>query len=409
MCGIRCGYELIGHYKINMKHKFKIARGQELRECKRLANEYLQQNIERRRSKSKGWESRVYKNNIKKLKNIIAELNIYNKDSEIEKYVNDEIASHERQKSGEGNITDHPEIRVIMNRARIGSIRFNIMRHSPSYSVEHDLHWITDGTVGNQINIAIGKESIEIYSKYLKNKIALTKKEVIPFLSSKDELKSSAIMLKDVIKNLKKKYYSIANILIIIAIEGLARIICRIIYTQQNPNLTKKEIDTYIFHTFLSLESLIMQGDFRPDHEISLVDGYLLNQHVSSDELESIEKEFLVFKKKSEWLKENLQQELEQISSQIKETENDPSNEIAKDKLQKLQEYMGDGPMSINEKRKISIKPRLEFLLRSLKQDRNLIIHGKYSEFNTPGKSYLYLSALIKVNNILMEYKKYIA
>lgn len=390
-----------------MKHNLKIKRKKELDECKRLANEYLEQNIEKRKSKSKGWENRVYENNIKRLKDIITELNVYSKDSEIEKYINNEIASHERQESGKENIIHLAQVRVIMDKAKIGTIKFNILRHSPSYSVEHDLHWIKDGTIGDQIDISLGKKSIEIYSKYLKSKIEVIEREVIPFLSSEKEFEPSAVVLKDVIRSLKQKHYSTANILIITLIEGLTKIICRIIYSHQNPDLTEKEVDSYIFYVFSSLETLIIKGDFKPDYEISLIDGYFLSQHVTSNELEPIEKEFLAFKKKSEWAKENLEEELEKILNYINEPQNDDgkNNEIAKDRLQKLQETIGNGPMNMNETRKISIKPRLEFLLRSLKQDRNLIIHGKYSEFDKPGKSYLYLTALIKINSILMEYK----
>jgi hypothetical protein len=391
-----------------MKHKIKIDRSKELKEAKKLANTYLQQNIERRKSKSKGWENRVYENNIKRLTDIIYELNQFGEDSEIEKYVTDQIASDERQKTGDGSILDNSKVRLIMNRARTEAIKFNIMRHSPSYSVENDLYWITDGTIGDQIKISLGIETIDIYNKYLKDKVTIVKTEVIPFLESKKDYKSSAKILRDAIKNIDKQHYSTANILLITLVEGLVRLLCSLIYTMQNPNLGDEYIENYIYNDFLSLESLIMSGNFDPDYEISIVNGYQLSQHVISDELKTIEKEFQEFKEKSDWIKKNIDNELKTIIDKLNDTDFKNKDSI-KDKLENLMKKVGAGPMSLQDKRLISIKPRLEFLLRSYKQDRNHIIHGKYSEFDKPSKSYLYLTALIKVNGLLIEYKKHSA
>ena len=308
----------------------------------------------------------------------------------------------ERYESNNGNILDQPQVRLLMNRSKIETIKFNILKYSPSYSIEHDLHWIKDGTVRDQIDVALERKSMKIYANFLKDKITKTENEVIKFLKSIKSLHASAKILENVIYNLKKGNYSTANILLVTLIEGLARLICKTIYSNQNPNLSQDQVDEYIYSKFLSLESLILEGEFNPDYEISIVDAFLLSQHLITDELEPIEQEFMVFKKKSEWLKNNLEGELTEITKLLGEHE--PSNESAKERLKKLQDIIREGPMNIYEKRKISIKPRLEFLLRTLKQDRNLIIHGKYAEFDKDWKSYLYLSALIEVNQILKEY-----
>ena len=347
-----------------------ISRRQELKRYKKLANQYLSKNKELKDLHKNKWEHRVYEKNIKKLKEIIYEINQESKDSSIENFVLNVLMIDKRMKSNEKTLIDISGLRETCNNIKSELKEFNIIRYSPSYSVIHDLYWIEDGTVGDQKDIILGRKTPEIYGQYLQSKIDKIKKEVLPFLESKKELIPSTRILRTAIENLDQNKYAAANILIITIIEGLVRIICKRIYSNQNPKLSEKDIEHYIYHEFTSLESLITKGDFKPNYDITIVDGYLLNQHVISDELDKIEKEFDKFKKKSNWVKENIKNELDEWIQLANKMDSENDKEQLKKKINEFQDKLGEGPMSRNDSRKISIKPSGTL--------RNSIINGIY-------------------------------
>lgn len=130
--------------------KIEYERRKELRECKRMAKKLLSRNIEEREQAINSWESKVYEKNIKKLNELIANLNQLDKDWNTKMFAENQVKSFNLFRTNTGEITDHPDVRRVLNEAEISSYKFMIKRYSPEFSIENDLFWIKDGTVGDQ-------------------------------------------------------------------------------------------------------------------------------------------------------------------------------------------------------------------------------------------------------------------
>ncbi|MCD8416114.1 hypothetical protein LNI90_11510 [Tenacibaculum dicentrarchi] len=379
------------------EEKIKWNRIQRLKELKKLANSYLEENKKNKDSHKNSWEFCVVEKNIKELKKIIFNLNKELSTTKLNAYTQNQISSNKSSFLQNFDIQEH------MNNMWFGSQKFEIMYYSPTFSIIHDLYWIEDGIVGEKIDVTLGKKSPDIYGKYLHDKLKLIECEIFPLLKSKKSLTDSQDIINTAITSIKKGNYSTGNILMITAIEGIIRKLCKHIYSLQNPNSSSKEVDNYIYSQFLSLEKLLTQGDFKPDFEISIIDGYILNKHVISEELEKFENLYIEFLKNNDWIKSNF----DDLSTKSIEAIKNGDKEKAIKILLDFQEKTSLKPMNINEKVMISIKPRLQFLLRAYKEDRNLIIHGKYEEFNKKWKSYIYSSALCKVFDVIKSYPNF--
>lgn len=389
---------------MDIKNKLTLERRNGLKSLRLLANSLLKENLIFKDQHKHNWENKVYEKNIIKLKDIIKALNKEYDPLIIEGHVNDEIEL--MNKVASTNPTASFESTVIISLRKLGyELReYEIIRYSPAFSVFHDLYWIEDGFVGDLKEIALGNKPPDILGQHLNSRIKRLKLEIYPLLKNKLELKQYYESVVTSVNLINKKKYCLANILLMVTIEGLARLICKKVYQKQNPSFSDNEIETYIYQKYLSLESLIIKGDFLPDFEISLIEASILNQHVYSDELDEIEAEYKIFQAKSEWFRNRFPGELDELISLCNNAENIIDKDVFEERILAIRSKLGEGPLQIDETRRISIKPRLQFLLRSFKEDRNLIVHGKFSEFDKEWKSYLYILALDKVYRIFEEY-----
>ena len=99
-------------------------------------------------------------------------------------------------------------------------------------------------------------------------------------------------------------------------------------------------------------------------------------------------------------------QQLNSFSEQGNEQDDNTIRANVKNHMDDLKK-LSPALLSDSDKRiGISIKTELQFLIRRFKEDRNDLMHGQFEGFNEKWKNYIYLSAIDKINDIIMGYAK---
>ena len=375
-----------------------------LTEIKRLANRFLNENIALKNKHKASWEYETIENNIKQLRLIIQKANKDLEDKRLASIINTEI---EQQKYLllNSNFLGRPDILKTIKNALLSSAEFEVLKYSPNYSITYDFYWIVGGTVGEQKDVAFGKKSPDIYVKYCPSKIEEIKKNVIPYLRKKNDFKTSCKLLTEAIDSFGNRTYLVTNILLITITEGLVRELAKFVYSRQNPKTKSEAIDSYIYEKFLSLEGLINKGDWKDDIPIKITEAYILTNHINDASLNKSINLIDRHKATNEKVKTKLT-EIQIIIEDISEKDYTESvKNCVNEKIKEVEELSKD-LLNFEDTINISLRAKLQFLLRRYKEDRNSIIHGNYHQFDKGWKCFIYLSAVIKVFDLIKEYDK---
>lgn len=393
------------HIKIESLNDLKLSEPQlrseriaHFENLKKLANQFLSENKSEQGKRTHKWEKGIIEYNIKHLTRVIQNADHELKDVQLTTFVNNELQTQQgliRQKS----FLAVPHILNHLTKTKYGSERFEVYRYSTIYSMAYDFHWITDGTVGEQIAVVNGTKPPSIYVKYIPEKSRDIAKRVIPFFIRNPQTQSVTKLLDRILALVKSKDYLASNILLMVAIESLVRQLATEVYSKQNPGISPDQARAYT-DGHQSLETLIIKGDWKPDLPIKVAMAFLLSRQVSDPHLEASHAVFDKYRAMRKDIDKGLEK-LEQIirtKPQYDHAEMGSQLELLKVLVEKLPDIQ-------NEEINISLRTKLLFLTRRFKEDRNALIHGNFESFNVGWKTYLYLLAIIKVFEVYEEYK----
>lgn len=373
----------------------------QIKQLKELATQFINENKQIKDTKHSTWEKKTAERNIEALKRRIKYLNQIQKPSLVEKYVESvnnpigiaEIAEVTFQDNGIGNA-------------------ISICQYSPNSNVIHDVIWIDRITEDDIIQIAMNQTISGVIEKYYEEAISNVKEKTIQNLMRNENYKEDVELIENAINLSRKESFIASNILLITAIESIVRKIGLYVYKKQNPELDSTSIEVYIYETFMSLEGLILKGNWKDDifvtdTEIEIKYGNILDPRISEHEEEIMSQRF-------EFI--SLNRELLHLSSElgkdVTETTKTVLNEEITSRLLntiKLLEPAIEIKNKITDRiyeknHKIDFSILFNFLARRYKEDRNKIIHGKYSEYNSKYKNTIYLYALQEVERIFLKY-----
>lgn len=378
-----------------------------LKNCKKLANSFLEiYKKKQNESGYKSWEKEVIFFNVKKLKEIISEINRLLTQKSLDEYVSADEATN-RIANGEKKSSDFYD--YILSKSMKGfRLPFKIVKYSPSYSILFDLNWIKDGTVKEHMDIALGNLPIAVISsKYFDYRMERVSEYVQSYISSHNKYSICHQVLESAVGLSKVENYLASNILILTGIESLVRLLIEFILPFQFPDLTESEIEIIAFKRYNSLESLIRKCEFTEDYPITLPEAILLRDFGDDHSLDKYKiiydnhvkeatkfREFISkFMEKTEFLKldESKSEELfSYLQDQKKEFDEIDRGAI----IENMQ----------TEKYPISIRIKLFFLVRRLKDLRNEVVHGKFDIFSTKHYNYISLAALHEVIELIKDY-----
>ena len=179
-------------------------------------------------------------------------------------------------------------------------------------------------------------------------------------------------------------------------IEGLVRKFSFLVYRKQNLNKSSEEIDNIIYNGNLSFERLITDIEWEKD--IPLKFSELLSQysHSENETIYKTEEKRNLNNEANISLNKKIS-ELDTLISDNLEEKKITDEELTEKAQSILEDMKSIGGNIMTEEDKtvfISLSVYLDFLVRKFKDDRNSIIHGRYSQFNAKWTSLVYLTAL---------------
>lgn len=367
-----------------------------LKEMKQLANQLLEENKDADGWKA-SWEKDVVKNNILQLKELIRQLNNDLHPLNVERYASHKLAM----------LTEFPDphslqhyMNLSIQKIKEDGFKFDLSRFSLSYSLIHDLYWINDGFVGEHLDIALGVIPPESLEVYFNDKLKLIKNEAIPFFSVNPSYMAAAPMLAEVIENIEQNSYLTTNILMPVVIESITRELATWVYKQQNPNMDVEGASSYVAG-FMSLENLILKGDWKEDIPMNFYSAVLESKYINDPKLSWAAQTL------KDW--EIAKGTLSTLSGEIINVLNDQS--ITDDEKQQVALALTNKARNLilpfngvdRNPIYVTLKVKLQFLIRRFKEDRNAIIHGHFQELNKKWKCYVNFSALFNIYKLILE------
>lgn len=379
----------------------EINRLKELKQLKQLANSYLNFYLDRQNYEEKTWEKKLSKRNIALLKSTIAKINKLQHDDKIAEYL-EAIRPVESPKS---DATKEEKEQASQKLARNFSIAYSqgpnlfllmeINKCSPRLSYFNDLTWFKHGDIMEHLEYGIGKIDETVFEKYLPYQIDRIKETKNTFFS-KDFFKDDLILLEAILPLIEEDKFIPANILIITLIEGIVRKFALNVYKKQNQNVSDEDADAFAYVRNRSLESLIESREWKKDIPITFSELLIEYAHVDHPTVTDFEDKFKKHKAANERISKKASKLQNLLSEQMENrTQTDDDFRILAGKhLEGIREeskyLMGDEDKTV----KISMNVFLDFLSKKFKDDRNNIIHGKYSFFKEKWRTLVYLTAL---------------
>jgi hypothetical protein len=274
-------------------------------------------------------------------------------------------------------------------------------------SILYDINWLEHFTVGEKFRIALRKEDPEILGQYLPRIISTIEKNIIPELLNHSEYKFYGELILTSIQLTNSKSYAASNLVLIPVIEGIVRNIAKLVFSNQNLNLTKNEVNEKI-NNFQSLEGLIQWKDWKNDIPINTVELVTIYSYVNESEVNDANKFLKREKIKDNELKE-LIKEFRSFAPMIEPyiRNDDIPDEILsriKDCIHKINSKLDDMTDIRTHQSLINLRIRLHFLIRRYKEDRNDLIHGNIEPMNHQWKNYITLCVIAKIWDVRNEY-----
>lgn len=376
----------------------------ELKQLKELANNFIEYYKPKLQTKNKEWRTDRLILNLFELKDIVRMINKNLHSSKVEEYCNIVQSRLEKEYDTE-DLNDVTNPVWILNgkygeqTIRNDAYGFNILRRiarlAPSHSLHHDIFWLQVGSEYELIEIAVGTKEPTILGKYLPESIDIALERGIAFYSVSYFNETNADILKSALDHSKEEKYILSNILLITLIESTVRSLLKYVYTKQNPNLSSKEINDYIYYKFTSLEQIIKKGDWKSDFQININDSITYYYDSTEPELEDIRKRWRDIYKNDKVSKEKLLDGANEIYEAInKRMKGEPVNiNELQEKYERIANEIRIDTNNIlnNQIAYVSVKVVLGFLNRKYKDDRNQIIHGNYFSFNHSWENMYYI------------------
>lgn len=160
-----------------------------------------------------------------------------------------------------------------------------LMINSYHGAVETDLHWVTDLTINDSIDISIGDFDFNKLEKYLPKRISEIK-ALVQELNANNFIITHSDSIQEAITCFESKHLKASNLLLITIIEGLVRSLG--IYLKDVQELSVNPTDK---RKYASLESFLKKIPWRNDLPINeirygLITGnYAMNKKLNHDAL----------------------------------------------------------------------------------------------------------------------------
>jgi hypothetical protein len=394
---------------ISDKPKTEPNRLKELKQLKQLANNYLKIHLESQKITTKKWEKDLLNRNITLLKETIRKLNKLQHSNKISEYMNaNRLTPNLRTDATQENNNDVNQVLsrklgILLSQGNSDFLLMEINRCSPRQSYFNELPWFKHGYIGEHIDYGMGKVDETVFEKYLPrqiNQLAETKKSFF----SKQHFKDDLILLEAMLTLIREENFVSSNILIITLIEGLVKKFTLGVYKKQNPRTSESEAEEYISNR--SLEILIKKTEWEKDIPLTFVKFINEYAHTSSPITNDCETKFKNHKLAINKIKNKLS-EFKEIFDQHKSNSTLSDEELMPIALGHLEGLEDEAQYLMNEEDKtvmIGIDVYLDFLVKKFKDDRNNIIHGKYSLFKEKWQTLVYLTALQTLIEKIMWY-----
>lgn len=383
----------------NLQPSFKILKHDRvsyLKKMKQLANRLLEENKTADGWKAR-WEKDVIENNVLQLKEFIRQLNIDLHPLNVERYANHKLAM----------LTEFPDPRTIphymgitLQKIKEEGFKFELSRFSIKYSMVHDLYWIHDGFVGEHLDIALGVKPPESLEGYCDDKLKLLQYEVLPFFLEHPLYAIAAPLLSEIIKNFEQNSYLTTNILMPVVIESITRELAAWVYNQQNPLIDAEAAAKYVAG-FLSLESLILKADWKDDFPVNFYNAALESKYINDPKLSWAAQTLTDWDIAKETLT-TLANDIIKVLNNQSITDNEKqeiSLALSNEAHDLIMPFNGIDQKPVF----VTLKVKLQFLVRRFKEDRNAIIHGHFYELNKKWKCYVNFSALFNIYQLILE------
>lgn len=384
-------------------------RVKELEDLLAIANDYLAFYIKEQPLTKIKWQKNIIKRNTFLLKKQISEITSYLKSDKLSQYlecidyrmnISEDLSEME---SAEQSYLFNHNFRMAMNQSGL-SILMKLIKCSPRISYYNDFTWFNHGTIDEHIQYALGKVNEEVFEKYLPYQVNKIREEINIFFTG-DDFHEEIPLLTSILGLVDEEKFIPANILTITLVESLVRKFCYRVYKIQNPDKTSKQVEDYIYNSHKSFERLITETKWLKDISISIPELFVNNSQVENDAIYNAEK---IVEKGAIAKDFIIKKNFELIRTLTLKPDND--NESIKIKsmnlLEEMRPLLGDLMTLEKQNTFISLETYLDFLIRKFKDDRNKIIHGKYSMFTEKWTTLLYLNALDVLIGKIKSYEK---
>lgn len=389
---------------------------EELRQLKFFAKIYLDFYTERQCHPENDWQRKLSNRNITLLKGIINKLNKLQHQDKIAQY----LAALKPTTTLSTNATEKEKKKLYDNQLENFNIIFTqgvpfflmmeINRCSPFMSYVNDLTWFKLGTIGEHMEFGSGKADGTVFEKYLPYQMKVLAEAKETFFNI-EPYSDDYTLLDSALTLISLDNYSSANVLIITLTEGLLRKFCVQLYKKQYPESSDKDADFFVYHRNSSVQVLLKNSIWKKDIPVLFSDFLTEYKHTDNPTVNTFEEKFKTHQQANERLTKKAIQAQKIISNHLQQPIS--SNEEFSISIQKLMDEMSEEAKNLmNEEDKIvmiGIDTYFDFLAKKLKEDRNNIIHGKYSLFNEKWKTLVYLAALDTLINKIVWYNMNVA
>ena len=371
------------------------SRIKELKQLKKLANAFLDFYRTEHQVKTKGWEKNLIRRNIALLTQTIQKINLNLHPEKVGKYL--QAIQHSPSSSPITNSEQEylGHLSTIIHQGSNLSLLKDIIRCSPRISYFNDLSWFKHGTVREHIDYGLGNKDEAVFEKYLPGQINRMEKLKETFFK-KDPFRDDYTLIESILPLIKRGNFIPANILIITLTEGLVRKFCFHVMKGQNPDKSDAEIDNSIYKGKSSFELLLRDTTWAKDIPVPFNQFLIEYSHTEHPIVEDFEKKLILHKAANKRIDEIVTDLQVLTATQIK-NQDFPDEDVKQSVLKSIAELKAESENLLTEEERIvsiGIDIYLDFLVKKFKDDRNNIIHGKYSFFKEKWKTLVYLTAL---------------
>jgi len=373
-------------------HEVKKNRQDQLKYFIDLADNLLDYNKKiHKETKRSNWKVSAIEFNIKTLENLKIEILKYLEEEHLGRYVKFYL---EKQS---------PFFSEFMLKSG-HSYQLEILKCSPYYNIYSDIQWMPDKpfTVGDSIEIALGKKELNFLDSHLPEKIKKVKSKVLSSLKELNVENSFHELICEAIENTIKGKIIVSNLLLFPVIEGIVTSGLRDIYILQNANVGATQIEDK-FNSFPSLADKIIKLDWKKDFTQDIFYLGSNYSHVPNKSMDQVRERINKHLTVRNRLSANFS-EMEHLITNTKDKKHllDKFELLKQEAERIMRDNIGEEDRSIE----IGVDTEFHFLVNRLREDRNELLHGNLAEYGKKYQNYIYFSALEKSIESLLKYKE---